>query len=76
MIMILIDGYSMYVDSLAATLQRALKDRDWLITVCAGCHARIHRRGALRILIPELLVAIWSEQHPDTPVPLQLPAAT
>jgi NMD protein affecting ribosome stability and mRNA decay len=52
-----------------------VNDRDWLITVCAGCHARLHRLAALRIWIPELLVALWSEQHPGVPVQLQLPVA-
>ena len=52
-----------------------LNDRAWLITVCAGCHARLHRLAALRVWIPELLVALWIEQHLDTPVQLQLPVA-
>jgi hypothetical protein len=49
--------------------------RDWLITVCAACHARLHRLAALRIWIPEPLVALWIEQHPGVPVQLQLPVA-
>ena len=52
-----------------------LNDRDWLITVCAGCHAQLHRLAAVRIWIPELLVTLWSEQHPGAPVQLQLPVA-
>ncbi len=56
-----------------------VNDRDWLITVCAGPrgqpHARLHRLAALRICIPELLVALWSEQHPGAPVQIQLPVA-
>ncbi len=52
-----------------------VNDRDWLITVCAGCHARLHRLAALRIWIPELLVALWIEQHPGVAVQLQLPVA-
>jgi len=52
-----------------------VNDRAWLITVCAGCHARLHRLAALRIWIPELLVALWIEQHPGVPVQLQLPVA-
>lgn len=50
-----------------------VNDRQWLITVCAGCHARLHRLAVLRIWMPELLVALWIEQHPGTPVQLQLP---
>ena len=40
------------------------------------CHARLHRLGALRIWIPEPLVALWEEQHPGVAVQLQLPVAT
>jgi len=52
-----------------------INDRELLITVCAGCHTRLHRLAALRIWIPELLVALWAEQHPGVPVQLQLPVA-
>jgi hypothetical protein len=45
-----------------------VNDPDWLITVCAGCHARLHRLAALRVCIPELLVVLWIEQHPGAPV--------
>ena len=52
-----------------------VNDPDWLITVCAACHVRLHRLAALRVWIPELLVALWIEQHPGVPVQLQLPEA-
>jgi len=52
-----------------------VNDGAWLITVCAGCHARLIRFAAIRIWIPELLVALWIEQHPGVPVQLQLPVA-
>lgn len=52
-----------------------VNDRDWLITVCAACHARLHRLAAIHIWIPELLVVLWEEQHPGAPVQLQLPVA-
>ncbi len=52
-----------------------VNDPDPLITVCPSCHALLHRLGALRVWVPEALVALWIEQHPGTPVPLQLPAA-
>lgn len=52
-----------------------LNDRDWLITVCAGCHARLHRFSSLRIWVPDLLATLWSEQHPGVPVQLQFPVA-
>jgi hypothetical protein len=46
-------------------------DPDWLIAVCAACHARIHRLLALRAWLPARLVELWTEQHPGTPVQLQ-----
>lgn len=48
--------------------------RELLVTVCAACHARIHRLTAVRLWIPEPLVVLWAEQHPGVPVQLQLPA--
>lgn len=55
--------------------QPGRNDRELLITVCAGCHARLHRLAALRAWLPDLLVALWIEQHPGVPVQLQLPVA-
>jgi hypothetical protein len=45
--------------------------RRWLITLCAACHARIHRLGALRHWVEPALVPLWQEQHPRTPLQLQ-----
>ena len=47
-------------------------DPTWLITLCAACHARVHRLSAIRPWLPESLVEFWIEQHPGTPVQLQL----
>jgi hypothetical protein len=44
--------------------------RRLLITLCAACHARVHRLRALRRWIEPALVPIWHEQHPDAPVQL------
>ena len=52
-----------------------VNDRELLITICARCHARIHRLAALRVWIPEMLVILWTEQHPGVPVQLQFPVA-
>ena len=52
-----------------------INDPDWLITVCASCHARLHRLASIRVWIPELLVVLWVEQHSGAPVQLQFPAA-
>jgi hypothetical protein len=47
-------------------------DPDLLITVCSACHARLHRLASIHVWIPELLAILWAEQHPTTPVQLQL----
>ena len=52
-----------------------VNDRDLLITVCAACHARLHRLAALRVWIPEVLAALWIEQHPGVAVQLQFSEA-
>ena len=46
-----------------------------LITLCRGCHARLHRLRAIDRWVPDLLVQLWAEQHPGSPLQLQLPAA-
>jgi hypothetical protein len=44
-----------------------------LITLCIGCHTRVHRYRALRSWVPEVLIKLWREWHPSEPVQLQLP---
>ena len=45
-----------------------------LATLCAACHARIHRRQTIpRECCPELFLILWAEQHPGAPVQLPLP---
>ena len=44
---------------------------DLLITLCAACHARVHRLRSIRRWLPEFLVLLWAEQHPGTPRQLQ-----
>lgn len=46
-----------------------------LITLCAACHARVHRSAALRVWLPPFVVALWEEQHPQAPRQLQLDLA-
>jgi hypothetical protein len=48
-------------------------DHTQLVTLCAGCHARVHRTGILRRWLPEILVLLWREWHPDSVEQLQLP---
>jgi hypothetical protein len=43
-----------------------------LITLCIGCHVRVHRYRALRSWVPEVLLKLWRERHPHEPVQLQL----
>jgi hypothetical protein len=42
-----------------------------LITVCAACHARVHRMLSIWKWIPALLLELWVEQHPRCPVQMQ-----
>jgi hypothetical protein len=44
-----------------------------LITLCIRCHVRLHRARCLRGWIPEALLELWSELHPDAPLQFQLP---
>jgi hypothetical protein len=50
-------------------------DPQWLIVLCAGCHARIHRLLRFRVWLPESLIELWAEQHPELPLQLQFPLA-
>ena len=45
---------------------------DQLLTLCAGCHARIHRLQSIRRWLPSQVVRLWEEVHPGQPVQLQL----
>ncbi len=35
-----------------------------MISLCPGCHARIHRTKAVLSAMPPLLLKLWREQHP------------
>jgi hypothetical protein len=48
-------------------------DHTQLVTLCAGCHARVHRTRILRHCLPEILVDLWREWHPDAVEQLRLP---
>lgn len=52
---------------------RRAGDHQTLITLCAACHARVHRTVSLRRWMPEFLLALWREWHPGVPEQLQLP---
>jgi hypothetical protein len=36
----------------------------WMVALCPGCHARVHRTLVLRRWMPPLLRKLWREQHP------------
>lgn len=48
-----------------------LHEPDWLVTLCARCHARVHRLQTLRCWLPATLLGYWEEQHPYGPRQLQ-----
>jgi len=36
-----------------------------MISLCPGCHAKVHRTKTVLSEMPPLLVELWREQHPD-----------
>jgi 5-methylcytosine-specific restriction endonuclease McrA len=38
---------------------------DLMISLCPGCHAKVHRTIAVLSAMPVLLLELWREQHPD-----------
>jgi 5-methylcytosine-specific restriction endonuclease McrA len=36
-----------------------------MISLCPGCHAKVHRTKAALSSMPPLLLELWREQHPD-----------
>ena len=47
-------------------------ESEYLLTLCAGCHVRIHRLRAIRRWMPAKVIALWAEVHLGQPVQLQL----
>ena len=43
-----------------------------LIVLCAACHAQVHRLLSIWKWIPAVLADLWAEQHPGSPVQLQI----
>ncbi len=35
-----------------------------MLSLCPGCHARVHRKRAVLPAMPPLLLKLWREQHP------------
>ena len=44
---------------------------DALITLCAACHARLHRLQGMNRWLPRALAELWREQHPGVALQLQ-----
>jgi len=44
----------------------------WLITLCAGCHAQVHRSSALRTWVPDGVEQLWEEMHPKAPLQMRM----
>ncbi len=36
-----------------------------MISLCPGCHAKVHRTKAVRSVMLPLLLELWREQHPQ-----------
>ena len=36
-----------------------------MLSLCPGCHAKIHRTKAVLSAMPPLLLELWREQHPQ-----------
>ena len=36
-----------------------------MISLCPGCHAKVHRTKAVLSAMPPLLLKLWREQHPS-----------
>jgi 5-methylcytosine-specific restriction endonuclease McrA len=36
-----------------------------MISLCPGCHAKVHRTKAVLSHMPPLLLELWREQHPE-----------
>lgn len=36
-----------------------------MLSLCPGCHAKVHRTKAALSAMPPLLLELWREQHPD-----------
>jgi hypothetical protein len=43
-----------------------------MLSLCPGCHAKIHRTKAVLSAMPPLLLALWREQHPKGHEQVQL----
>jgi hypothetical protein len=47
-------------------------DEELLLTLCIGCHMRVHHSYGFRHWLPATLLRLWREWHTGEPVQLQL----
>ena len=47
-----------------------------MLSLCPGCHAKIHRTKAVLSAMPPLLLELWREQHPKGHEQVQLDFTT
>ena len=68
------DGYRCRVCDAPGTGKRSIivhhrvRERSELklmISLCPGCHAKVHRTKAVLSAMPPLLLQLWREQHPQ-----------
>jgi 5-methylcytosine-specific restriction endonuclease McrA len=45
----------------------------WMVSLCPGCHAKVHRTRVLRRRMSPFLLKLWREQHPGAPEQNLLP---
>ena len=43
-----------------------------MVSLCPGCHAKVHRTKAVLSAMPPLLLELWREQHPKGHEQVQL----
>jgi hypothetical protein len=47
-------------------------EEELLLTLCIGCHMRVHHSFGFRHWLPAMLLRLWREWHEGEPVQLQL----
>jgi hypothetical protein len=47
-------------------------EEELLLTLCIGCHMRVHHSYGLRHWLPAMLLGLWREWHEGEPLQLQL----
>ena len=48
-------------------------EEELLLTLCIGCHMRVHHSYGFRHWLPAMLLTLWREWHEGEPIQYQLP---